>query len=587
MRFRNLQKWNDPSQLESLVFLAQMLEEMLFDFSLDTYKPSAMNSSLLCIEALHTINDIEKGIIKRPNLEHISEELAENLRNDEVAQSLLTLNIEKVISIIKNKTAPLPDVKTILELLWSELVLSAYKQRNEKLLVEAILNGCVKSKIKKLVQSYVTTLKNYGFHSKYLYDTTMSFFYFGSNQISSTDIIKEYISLFNTEPKKFVAIYRASKIFEEISDSCQSFEMIVSKEAGEHAETLKTMGHLLKNQDEVYVIVNDIDALEYYSARQNSDNRMELVGTLLTLFHHKEHPSWAKDCVVIEIESGKARKVNKSINPMLKCIDLKPEKASKRLNSLINHFSLNNKSLPKFFRSAELHSQALNSDSSENQIINLWIALESLIPPKGEKAKIETLIESVLPFLNLAYIDRLLDRLISDIYNWNQRVLKETLKNIPGSTLKSKFVKLLVLDEYKQERNIFMDSFKDFYLLRNRFFSFQNDLSSPKNIKKVLDRHTKRLQWQIRRIYRARNLVVHKGTPPTYINILIENIHDYLDIVMATLVRLASDGVKIDSIEQGFKYIELNYEAYYEALASCEEKLTKENIDELLFKYTI
>lgn len=367
MRFRNLSKWDNPSELESLAFFAQLFEELVFDYTLDTYKPSAMNTSLLCYEGLQTIVDIEKGIIQKPNLFHITDELAENLKHDEIVQTLVTLDIKKAIATIQNRTAPLPDIKIILELLMSELRSMAYKQKNEDLLMEAILNKIEKSRITALARSYVTTLLNYGYHAKYLYKTTLSFFYHGSKRITANDCIKDFFLLFNHTPKQFVSIYRASPIFEEIVDSCEAFHIKVARDTGEYSEILQRLGYLLED-NEVYVIVDDLESLEYDSARRNSDNRMELIGTLLTLFHHKEHPQWAEECIVVEVDSREAKRTTKSINPMYKCLDLKPSKASKRLNLLINNFSLNHTSLPKFFRSAELHSQALNSDSLENQI---------------------------------------------------------------------------------------------------------------------------------------------------------------------------------------------------------------------------
>lgn len=587
MKFRYLKKWKNKDELGDLVYLAQLLEELLFDFSLDTYKPSAMNTSLLCLEALRTLSDIKKDVIQKPNLFHITNELSENLKRDSVAKSLITLNIDKIISVIKNKTAPINEIKVILELMWSEINLSDYKKKNEELLIDAIVNDKGKDCVRSLIRSYVTTLINFGFSSKYLYDTTMSFFYYSKEPIEKKDDIKDYLSLFKPEKNNYIAVYRASNIFESIKDSCEQMEISVSKTIEEHSKTLISKGLVLKNDTEIYVTVNKIQALDYYSAREHSDRRMELVGTLLTLFHHKEHPKWFIDCVVINKDNGDSKKVSKSINPMHKCIDLKSKKASKRLNDLINNFSMDHQSLPKFFRSAELHSLALNSESKENQMINLWIALESLIPAKGEKAKIESLTNSIMPFLNLNYVNRLLDRLLSDLYNWDNRIFRSYLKEIPGNNLREKLMKLLVLNEHEAKRNELKTKFRDFHLLRNRFHYLSTTLKTPKKVKKLIDAHSKRVEWQVRRIYRARNSIVHTGRTPSYTSILIENIHDYLDVVMSTLVNLASEGVKIDSIEQGFMYIDLNYEAYISAITEKDAEFSNENIDAYMFKYTI
>jgi len=587
MKFRHLNKWDSKENLDDLVYLAQLFEELLFDYSLDTYKPSAMNTSLLCQEALVTLSDIEKGVIQKPNLNHILLELSENLKRDEVAKSLITIDIKKIISIIKNKTAPISEVEVVLELMWSELRLDKYKKRNEEYLINAISNDEGRDSLRALARSYVTTLLNFGFSSKYLYECVVSFFYYSETKIESKDAIKDFLNIFIKEERKYVAVFRASNIFEKIVDSCSQMGILVSNKLEKYDAILQSKNHVLKNSSEVYVLVSEIESLDCFSARKEADDRMELVGTLLTLFHHKEHPQWLKDCVVIDIESNEAKKVTKPLNPMHKCIDLKPEKASKRLNDLIKNFSMDHNSLPKFSRSAELHSLALNSESEENQMINLWIALESLVPAKGEKAKIESITKSIMPFLNLNYINRLLERLLSDMFNWNTKVLKEFLKEIPGANFRVKLMKLLVLPEYALKRDDINNEFKDFQLLRNRFFYISTSLSSPEKVRKVIESHTKRVEWQVRRIYRARNSIVHAGITPSYTSILIENIHDYLDIVMSTLVNLASGGVEIDSIEQGFKYIELNCSAYIDSLSDNPAGFTDENIEDYLFKYTI
>lgn len=90
------------------------------------------------------------------------------------------------------------------------------------------------------------------------------------------------------------------------------------------------------------------------------------------------------------------------------------------------------------------------------------------------------------------------------------------------------------------------------------------------------------MSWQIRRIYRARNLIVHEGTTPTFAKVLIENIHDYLDTVVNALMTMASEG-KINTIEQGFKHVELNYTAYHSALRTKGLSFDEVNFEKLLF----
>src|SRR5690606_25939390 len=121
-------------------------------------------------------------------------------------------------------------------------------------------------------------------------------------------------------------------------------------------------------------------------------------------------------------------------------------------------------------------------------------------------------------------------------------------------------------------------NFRDFHLLSDRFQHFCNLFSSPKNLRELLERHNQRLAWQIRRIYRARNLIVHSGKTPSYTEILIENTHHYLDIVMGVLMNLAVQPKHISSIEQGFVHVNLNYSAMMKWLENKNSKFDETTI---------
>ena len=68
---------------------------------------------------------------------------------------------------------------------------------------------------------------------------------------------------------------------------------------------------------------------------------------------------------------------------------------------------------------------------------------------------------------------------------------------------------------------------------------------------------------------------------------LIENTHDYLDSIMNKLMSLASTEDTVNSIDQGFKMMELNYSSYYAALSQKGIQFNDNNINDLLLKNTI
>lgn len=89
----NLTKWNDSEELEGLLLFAQLIQEMLFDYTIDSYKPPALNTKSRCFELLATIDDIKKERLLSGTLKPMLDELAWSLENDIVAQKLIGFDL--------------------------------------------------------------------------------------------------------------------------------------------------------------------------------------------------------------------------------------------------------------------------------------------------------------------------------------------------------------------------------------------------------------------------------------------------------------------------------------------------------------
>ncbi|MBU1284898.1 MAG: hypothetical protein KJ794_15950, partial [Gammaproteobacteria bacterium] len=196
----------------------------------------------------------------------------------------------------------------------------------------------------------------------------------------------------------------------------------------------------------------------------------------------------------------------------------------------------------------------------------------------SDTANIEHISKSVIPFLNIGYIESLINNLVRDILNWNPKAAKVSFKNVPGKKFTERLIKILSQPEYAENLKNIEDNLRDFHLLKDRVDYFKDLLSSPKKILTALENHEERLTWQIRRIYRARNIIVHSGLTPPYTKQLIEHTRDYLDIILDNLVALGSDPKIAKSTTQGFKYMELQYQSYIEKLNEKNLTFTNTNI---------
>lgn len=316
------------------------------------------------------------------------------------------------------------------------------------------------------------------------------------------------------------------------------------------------------------------------------ESKLNSISSILNLYHHKETPTWEYDSIVYLEDSQTIDLANNPSNVMQQCVDNNTVSASRKLNSFISSFRLEQDSFIKFLRSTQLHALALKSNSAENQIINLWIALESLVPFESRNendTNIEHIINSLIPFHNFTYIRSLINNLVGDLLYWDNKITRQALKNVAGKKFNEKMLRILVLPEYRANLDRIRNNTKDFHLLKTRIDYLVNLLENPAKIIETLNNHRQRLEWQFRRIYRVRNIIVHSGTTPPYTKHIIPHAHEYLDLVLNSLIKLATEPRRILSVSQGFKYVELKYVAYMENLKTKGLVLNAENIERLVF----
>lgn len=587
MKFRSLKKWDNIESSKGLILFAQMIDELLFEYTLDTYKPSAMNSSLLIQEARQTHKAVESGTIQKPNLGHVINELCENLDKDLVALSLLSVDPKGIKATLKNPKSSASSILTCIKILDNQIPLSRYKKRNEELLIESICGDQDPSKIRAYTRSYITTLLNSGYSDKYIQKISRSFFHYSDDRISGNTAIEDYLELFNKEVQQYFVVYRAPRYFKHFINGASKLGVTVSDEIADFGDVIDRFNfNLKKNETYMQAIC---EAKEPHAAKKHADTKIDQLQTLIGLYHHKEAPKPILEGLVVFPDKEDGKKISSHSNPMHKCKDLPAGVAAKRLEIFMDGFSMESESFYRFNRSAELHALALGSDSVENQLINLWIALESLVPTKDDDniSQIEHISKSIMPFLNLGYIRKITTRLSKDLLLWNVGKTKEIFREIDGSGVLEKTCHLLALEKYESLRAELANSLGDFHLLYERYKYLEFLFSSPSNLISSLEAHSQRVDWQIRRIYRARNMIVHDGVTPSYVEILIENTHDYLDSIFSSLMKLASQEYVLNSIDQGFKMVEISYASYLKPLSEKKITFTEENINPLLFKHQI
>jgi hypothetical protein len=340
------------------------------------------------------------------------------------------------------------------------------------------------------------------------------------------------------------------------------------------------------SKENCFITVNKELAVDEFSARISAEKKLRKIANLFTFFHHKERPKWLEKALVIETKSKKLLLILNPTSPMEKGFDLKPVKAAIKLNEFISNFGLSGKSFTLFDRANDLHGLAVADSSIENQMLNIWIALETLIQKTENKSKIEHITDSLLPSLTQNYIEKLLKDVADSLARWNSYKLRQIIKKLPNDVKGDAFHKisaLIACKEFESLRDELYKELNDFPLLRFRIWQLHNQIKSREKLWELIDTHKKKVRWHIRRIYRSRNLIVHEGTVSNSMEMLVENAHTYLDTFLNTLIELTTNG-SIKTIEQGIKETILVSQKREKYLKENKKELcTRTNFQKLLF----
>ena len=571
MKEHRLSNWKLEKELDSLLFFALRIRELVFDYTLDSFKYPALNSTSICEEAVQLIKEIETNNITEKSITPVLEELIWKLKKDKIVGLILENDLEYYLNF--GDYSNLKDVKLKLEILTNKLNSLKYADYTEKELIKLVNENKEKREIYELATNYITSLINIGFSQSFIYLATNTHF-FSNRAVTSIEDLKEYFKLFDHPYQEYNVILKCSKILGEIEDSSNKFHCTVSQKIEEKFIKLDKNKFIeSKNSKELYFSARKILALDPLSAKTLAENRINKLSKLFVFYHHKQHPTWSEKALVINCETDTSFLINERTSPMSKGRDLIPKKAAVKLSKLMRGLKLESTSFAKYDRVIDLHGLSIENKNIENQLLQNWIAFETLLVGYSSQSKISQVIENLVPFLKVKYLDTILYEFLKDVSRYNYSFFLSEIRKIEvGNTPLEKFVAIISLDEFKDKRILFYKALEKSPLLKFRLSEFQKILSSPKKIKQFIDNHEKKVIWQIKRMYRSRNLIVHAGTVPEYTESLVENSHTYLDLVINIINELSIDKQSIHSIEQTIKEVQIQVHKNNKVLSKNFEK---------------
>ena len=163
---------------------------------------------------------------------------------------------------------------------------------------------------------------------------------------------------------------------------------------------------------------------------------------------------------------------------------------------------------------------ARTSSSPENQLISLWSSIEVLLSePPQNTARIAHYVSLLVPCICLRHIRRqfvaLFDELLISYRSRFSKLVRGGPRLVPTDS-HTNFAALMLLDEAAPLRTELMGLCAANPLALHRLWKINRDHRTLRDSMKTIRDHERRVDWQLHRIYRARNNLVHAGRMPSY-----------------------------------------------------------------------
>ena len=531
--------WNNPHTGKRAQFIADVIKESLFDYAFDSNKIPSLNLHYFCKDYLTTYNLVKKGVMRPGNLIPLNEEF------ENIIQTALWLpaGITTSIFFFRGKSGEYQDVikdKNIDELKRGEYysnsanyissLLSANIDYYDVLLneIEKTLNAsqfdvAEQRKLYYCVREAICELVNIGVSKSHIYNLVQNKLFSAIKPDDDIGYIMSFLHSLIPEENKYLVVFGVTdETFFELNDT-----FLTMRNATDYEKSKLNVN---------YVVSIEIESTDPVSALEVAKSTFLTLLSVYNAFVHSEDITIVDDGLVKKEGEQSFRKINAPSSIMKRNLR-KPK--DERL-SLLRKVVVAGES-DVIVSSFELHNIAVTSKNPETQLLMLWTILELLIETNQDTmSKVNFITNSVSAVLCANYYRHIVETLYKQITT--TRTIKPIiLKETRGTSNIEKLA--FILKDNSSLQNEIINKLSDYPLESFKIKHYHDIFSTPEKMEKDLKRHSKRLRWQLMRIYRNRCMIVHDGSHLPYINNITENLHFYVDDLLEYMISCFGNGI--------------------------------------------
>lgn len=578
MKYEITGNWKNGFKNDAVLFFSQSIEKLLNPNTDHVHCVSVLNAYSLLYEYLEAFDLVRKGMIDKKHLDFISDEIWETLGQDVIVNCILKKT--EILAIKQRFSAvPFEEKKSVILYLVNQLY--KFNEIAKNYLLENIKKEKNKTELYLGLKSYLPYLIGGGYSEDFIYNYNKKIFKSGKE--ISINTVETFLTKFDFVNQRFTVILPVDleiKQFQAILEKRLSVSFNIPSKfiEGFHYDT-----------DRYILISASVEELDSNQASIRVMNNLALFTRYYKFFSQSTKPFFGKSCIVIDDESGERNFIKIRRNGL---VYLSEEAEISKLQIgetaegiITSLMSTDCNVFPIIDKAVLNYTYAYENKQLKSSFLNFWSVLESLCEKK-DISKILQIENNILPILSKDYFSMIFESILKDITDNIQKELLDTFFNKffnKSSINNLDFMCLILLDEYNNARTELYSLLSDFPFIRYKIFNINKQYANYGSIQKDIVRFENRLRWHLRRLYRARNSIIHSGEEPMHLQYLTKHLMEYTNQLLSEIIFNLTIREDITNVESLFIDIELfNSSIKSYLLNEPKKKISKDDITFLI-----
>ena len=547
----------DYSPTRNQQLFVEKVLECLYIGTLDSYRLRLHNPKSIIEELIHVAHQVKNNILQRNEyVTEVSKEALTLLDSDNHALRFTSISLEYYRKLLQNANKKASYSRIIQA---SRLVIKDNIEYSltllhelEKLLIAADKEDDYdeQTKLLSFTEYSIIELVNLGYTKQYLYNYIRTIMVFaGGATWSFTNRFGEFKKLFFREPEEYTVIFKIDSDqfqFRELYRIDNEYIQITKRfRAIAKLSVSRQVSQYLEDNKHGKLVGLAVQSLDHYKAIDIARERLSKDLDLYHLGFSGIRNSIDKQAAVI----GKSNPDKASTAPsnyQLEGFTRGNEEIFNLMLDKVNKMKTNNvsgESIEKIYAGFRYLRMGSEANELETKLLNYWIGLEFAFTSFVVENKTIDRIRTFYPVCHaLIYVRR-------NLFDFHKALsrLNVSLGEIEVTD------DLTYLSNFHTYDKIVANS--QSILMQCRARQIQTWISNPANLERKLHSHIENIKWNISRLYRTRNEVVHNAATKSNITANVSHLKYYLTFILNSMLEFLAES-PVDTDDDGSITIE-------------------------------